>query len=326
MKEHTKTRIVFMGTPDFAVHILDAMVKEDMNIVGVISVPDKPAGRGKKLQMSAVKKYAKEHQLKVLTPLKLKDPDFLTELNLLKPDLQIVVAFRMLPEVVWSLPPQGTFNLHASLLPQYRGAAPINHAIINGETKTGVSTFLLDRQIDTGKILMQKECEIEASDSAGELHDKLMELGADLVIQTVRKIEDKDITPKSQDRLSKDVVLKQAPKIFKEDCKINWNQHSDNLFNFVRGMSPYPGAHTYLYEDGKEEFKTLKIFKLEKTKIKSEKRAGSIWSDGKNEIWVATSDYDLKIIELQLQGKRRLKTAEFLRGFTITDSMRLIED
>jgi methionyl-tRNA formyltransferase len=325
-KEQRKTRIVFMGTPDFAVHILDAMLNEGMNIVGVISVPDKPAGRGKKLQMSAIKKYALEHQLRVLTPLKLKDPDFLNQLKELKPDLQVVVAFRMLPEVVWSLPPLGTFNLHASLLPQYRGAAPINHAIINGERKTGVTTFLLDHQIDTGRILMQKECEIETHESAGDLHDKLMELGARLVIETVKKLENKDIQPQSQDLFSRDIVLKEAPKIFKEDCKISWNQPSEIIYNFVRGMSPYPAAHTFLLEQDKEESKMLKIFKLETTMVKSIKEAGSIWSDGKKEIWVSTLDYNLKIIELQLQGKKRLKTADFLRGFAITDSMRLIED
>lgn len=319
-----KTRIVFMGTPEFAVHILDALVKEGMNIVGVITVADKSAGRGKKLQMSAVKKYALEQNLNVLTPLKLKDTEFLKELKVLKPDLQIVVAFRMLPEVVWSLPPLGTFNLHASLLPQYRGAAPINHAIINGEKKTGLTTFFLDQNIDTGQILMRKECEINPEDTAGDLHDKLMKIGAELVIKTVKGIENGRLEPIDQNEFeSKD--LKKAPKIFKEDCQISWSQAAHIIYNFVRGLSPYPASYTYLFNNDTEESKSVKIFKMQQTHSESEKLPGSIWVNEKNELLVSTQDYDLKILELQLQGKKRLKTDSFLRGFPIIESMRFIE-
>lgn len=320
-----KTRIVFMGTPEFAVHILDALVRERMNIVGVVSVADKPAGRGKKLKMSAVKKYALENDIKVLTPLKLKDPEFLDELISLKPDLQIVVAFRMLPEVVWSLPPLGTFNLHASLLPQYRGAAPINHAIINGERKTGVSTFFLDHKIDTGKILMRKECDIDANETAGELHDKLMKLGANLVVETVRAIENRNLKPIDQSELSSQ-ELKEAPKIFKEDCKINWSKTSQNIHNFVRGLSPYPASYTLLLDDKLDASKSVKIFKTQPTRDKSTKAPGSIWSDGKTDLRVSTKDFDVKILELQLQGKKRMQIGDFLRGFPILASMRFVEN
>jgi len=324
-KNDQKTRIVFMGTPEFAVHILDALIKNNMNIVGVITVADKPAGRGKKLHMSAVKKYALEHNLRVLTPLKLKDSDFISQLKSLKPDLQIVVAFRMLPEVVWSIPPLGTFNLHASLLPQYRGAAPINHAIINGESKTGVTTFLLDHQIDTGKILMRKECNIHPDDTAGDLHDKLMEIGADLVLKTVEGIEEQNLHPINQTEL-REQDLKEAPKIFKEDCKIEWSQPAAKIYDFVRGLSPYPTSYTFIKDAVEEEIKTVKIFKIQTTSLKSNKLPGNIWSDGKKELRVSTLDYDVKILELQLQGKKRMKIDDFLRGFSNIETMRFVEN
>lgn len=319
-----KTRIVFMGTPDFAVHILEALVKEKMNIVGVVTVADKPAGRGKKLQMSAVKSFALEQNLKVLTPLKLKDPVFLAELKELRPDLQIVVAFRMLPEVIWSLPPMGTFNLHASLLPQYRGAAPINHAIINGESRSGVTTFFLDHKIDTGKIIMRKECDIEPEDTAGDLHDKLMRTGANLVLETIKGIENNSLVPVDQSEFENE-LLKDAPKIFKDDCQIRWDQPAQKIYDFVRGLSPYPGAHTFLAKNNTEEAKTVKIFKMQLTNERSEKSSGCIWSEEKNELLVSTRDFNLKILELQMQGKKRMKTVDFLRGFPIIESMRFVE-
>lgn len=319
-----KTRIVFMGTPDFAAHILEALLKKEMNIVGVVTVADKPAGRGKKLKMSAVKSFALEHNLKVLTPLKLKDPKFLEELKELQPDLQIVVAFRMLPEVVWSLPPLGTFNLHASLLPQYRGAAPINHAIINGESKSGVTTFFLDHKIDTGKIILRRECNIEPNDTAGDLHDKLMKIGAGLVVETIEAIENDDLETVEQNEYV-DGALKEAPKIFKEDCQINWSLNSQQIYDFVRGLSPYPAAHTFLIKNDTDEPKSVKIFKLELTNIKSKLPSGSISLNEKNEFLVSTLDYDLKVLELQMQGKKRMKTGDFLRGFSITEFMRFVD-
>lgn len=320
-----KTRIVFMGTPEFAVHILDTLIQENRNVVGVVTVADKPAGRGKKLQMSAVKKYALDHDLKVLTPLKLKDPLFLDELKALKPDLQIVVAFRMLPEVVWSLPPLGTFNLHASLLPHYRGAAPINHAIMNGESKTGVTTFFLDHEIDTGKILMRKECEIGENETAGELHDKLMKIGAGVVIDTIQAIEGNHLEPIDQRDLMLQEV-KEAPKIFKENCKIDWSLNAYKIHDFVRGLSPYPASFTYLKVSDSEEPKSVKIFKMQLTTDKSKTEPGCLWTDGKKELKVSTKDFDLKILELQIQGKKRMQIEDFLRGFSILDSMRFIDD
>lgn len=317
-------RIVFMGTPDFAVHILKSLVEEEFNIVGVVTVADKPAGRGKKLQMSAVKKYAISQDLNVLTPLKLKDAAFLTVLKGLQADIQIVVAFRMLPEVVWSMPELGTFNLHASLLPQYRGAAPINHAIINGESKTGVTTFFLDHKIDTGKIISRKECAISPNETAGELHDKLMLMGGALVIESLFAIMNDEVQPLNQHELE-DGDLKEAPKIFKDQCQIAWNQTAQVIYDFVRGLSPYPAAHTFLTKSDSEAPISMKIFKLNHTHIPSKKTAGSISMNDQNKFLVSTKDFDLEILELQLQGKKRMLTEDFLRGFSIIEPMRFIE-
>lgn len=318
MKKDTK--IIFMGTPEFAVASLHSLLVNNYHVVGVVTVADKPAGRGKKLQMSAVKKYALEKGLKVLTPTNLKDPEFIQALNQLKPDLQIVVAFRMLPEIVWDLPPLGSFNLHASLLPQYRGAAPINHAIINGEKETGVTTFFLDRKIDTGHIILQKKCPIDRLDDAGSLHDKLMELGAKLVIETVQIIENGDLQPKPQNAINTS-ELKEAPKIFKEDCKINWNDESKKIIQFIRGLSPYPAAWTRIEDKDKAKSWNCKIYKVIQTDQKSHLPTGKMFSTSMGELFVSTMDNDIQIIELQIEGKKRMKAADFLRGFVITESI-----
>lgn len=320
MKE--KLRIVFMGTPEFAVASLNALVKAGHHIAGVVTVPDKPAGRGKKLQMSDVKKYALDNELPLLTPLKLKDPEFLEALKALNADLQIVVAFRMLPQVVWDMPPLGTFNLHGSLLPQYRGAAPINHAIINGETETGVTTFFLDHEIDTGKIIEQRTCIINDEDSAGVVHDRLMTIGAQLVVDTVKTIEEGDVTTKAQEGFFEGRKMMHAPKIFKEDCLLNWNNKANSINNKIRGLSPYPASWTWLegFADGNRL--SMKIYAVSKTDIKSELSAGSLTlTDGKK-LLVHTNDFCLEVLELQLQGKKRMKTGDFLRGFQFIENMR----
>ena len=246
-------RIIFMGTPDFAVATLKALVEEGKNIVGVITAPDKPAGRGRKIQESAVKKYAHENRLNVLQPEKLKNPEFVTELKALKADLQVVVAFRMLPEIVWNMPELGTFNLHGSLLPQYRGAAPLNWAVINGETKTGVTTFLLDQKIDTGKIIFKKEIDIWENDTVGTIHDSLMEIGAKLVVETVDALGNGNYKTIAQSEIMDEADIKHAPKIFKEDCKIDWANDVESVRNLIRGLSPYPAAWSNLVhkESGK---------------------------------------------------------------------------
>ena len=308
-------RIVFMGTPDFAVASLKALVDGDYNIVGVITAPDKPAGRGNKLTEPAVKKYAVENNLKVLQPEKLKNPEFIKELQDLKADLQVVVAFRMLPEVVWSMPPLGTFNLHGSLLPQYRGAAPLNWAVINGETKTGVTTFLLDHEIDTGKIIFKKETPIGENETVGEVHDRLMEIGAKLVVETVDAIAEGNIQPIPQSELIEENAIKHAPKIFKEDCKIDWNKDSETVRNLVRGLSPYPAAWTTLVNQKNGDEIQTKIFFAKRTESEKEELPGTIKSDGKTFLKIACGNGWLEITDLQLAGKKRMKTDEFLRGF-----------
>lgn len=299
-------RIVFMGTPEFAVSSLDILVKNGYNIVGVITAPDKPAGRGMSVQESAVKKYAVEKELKVLQPEKLKSSEFISELKSLHADLQIVVAFRMLPEVVWAMPPLGTFNLHASLLPDYRGAAPINHAIINGEKETGVTTFFLQHEIDSGKIILQQKVPIGSNETAGELHDKLMRTGAALVLKTVQQIETGNINPVEQPASANP---KTAPKIFKENCKINFNQSTETVFNFIRGLSPYPAAHTMLQE------KLFKIFSANPEVRKHNLTSGSMETDGKTFLRFATTDGFISVTEAQMEGKRKMKIEEFLKGF-----------
>lgn len=311
----TELRIVFMGTPHFAVASLKALVDGGYNIVGVITAPDKPAGRGKMLNESAVKKFALENHLKVLQPEKLRNPLFLEELKELKADLQVVVAFRMLPEAVWRMPPLGTFNLHGSLLPQYRGAAPLNWAIINGETKTGVTTFLLDKEIDTGKIIFKRETEIGENETLGEVHDRLMEMGARLVTETVDAIAEGNIQPISQKEFIEGAPIKHAPKIMKEDCKIEWDNDAEAIRNLIRGLSPYPAAWTNLVHRITGNVISAKIFFASKTESLVEGKPGTILSDGKTYLQVACENGRLKIEELQIAGKKRLKIEEFLRGF-----------
>lgn len=298
-------RIIFLGTPDFAATSLRNLVENNLSVVAVITAPDKPKGRGKKLGISAVKEYALEADLPVLQPTNLKSPEFLSELKNYKADLQIVVAFRMLPVVVWDMPKLGTFNLHASLLPQYRGAAPINWAIINGEKETGISTFFLKHEIDTGAIIFQEKELILDSDNVGTLYERLMNKGAALVLKTVRAIETNNYPQVDQDT---NFELKSAPKIFKEDCKIDWNQPSRKIRDFIRGLSPYPAAWTEL------NGKTLKIFKTEITKESSSSSTKQFNTDGKTFLHAKTNDFMLRIEELQLEGKKRMGIEEFLRG------------
>lgn len=301
-------KIVFMGTPDFAVAILDKLLKEKYNIVGVITAPDKRAGRGRKINESAVKKFSLEKGLTVLQPTNLKDPIFLEELKSLEADLQIIVAFRMLPEAVWNMPRLGTFNLHASLLPDYRGAAPINWAIINGETKTGVSTFFLDDKIDTGAIILQKETTIAADETVGILHDKLMHLGSELVIDTLKLIENDKVTTTIQP----EKITKAAYKIHTDTCKINWNDSLDTIYNLIRGLNPYPAAWTNFINDEKEA--KLKLFEVEKEFISHTHELGKIITDKKS-LKIATKEGYLNVHSLQVSGKKRMDTASLLNGF-----------
>ncbi|MCJ0743329.1 methionyl-tRNA formyltransferase [Pedobacter montanisoli] len=301
-------RIVFMGTPDFAVASLAALKDAGFDIVGVVTAADKPAGRGQKLNESAVKKYAVAHGLKVLQPLKLKDPDFLTELSELKADLQVVVAFRMLPEVVWNMPPKGTINLHGSLLPQYRGAAPINHAIINGETESGVTTFFLKHEIDTGDVIFSEKVHIDPDENAGSLHDKLMETGAKLIVKTVTAISDNTYTETPQPISAN---LKAAPKIFKDFCKIDWNQPTSQVYNHIRGLSPYPTAFT-VFQD-----KLLKVFEASPEYVQHSAKPGDFLSDGKTYLKVATTNGYINLLDVQYEGKKRMRIDEFLRGIRL---------
>lgn len=318
--EKKELRIVYMGTPDFAVEPLKRLVEGGYNIVGCITMPDKPAGRGHKIQYSPVKEYALEKDIPLLQPEKLKDETFLEQLKQWNADLQIVVAFRMLPEVVWNMPRLGTFNLHASLLPQYRGAAPINWAVINGEKETGVTTFFLTHDIDTGNIIMQEKISISDSDNVGIVHDKLMLLGGELVTKTVDKILGGELTTTQQSQLyNNESELKPAPKIFKETCKIEFNRSCTEIHNFVRGLSPYPAAWCELV-DKNGEATAVKIFETEILEGKTNKKAGTFSSDKKH-IDIATSDGLIRIKSIQYPGKKRLSTEEFLRGFKIEEVM-----
>ena len=316
-------RIVYMGTPDFAVESLRQLVEGGYNVVGVITMPDKPVGRhGSVLRASPVKQFAVEHNIPVLQPEKLKDPDFVEELRSLRADLQIVVAFRMLPEIVWNMPPMGTFNLHASLLPQYRGAAPINWAVINGDTETGITTFFLRHEIDTGDIIQQVKVPIYPTDNVGDVHDRLMLLGGKLVTETVDNILAGTIHPIPQDELlasqaSLPNELRPAPKIFHETCRIDWNQPSARVYNFIRGLSPYPAAWTTL---GGLQVKVYEatIQNQSETDVKV---PGTLSSDGKTYLNVHTSDGVLSITSLQLAGKKRMPVQDFLRGFHYTSDM-----
>lgn len=302
-----------MGTPAFAVESLDILFKNDYDIVGVITAPDKPAGRGQKLQQSAVKEYAVNHHLNVLQPEKLKNPDFLEELKALKADLQIVVAFRMLPEVVWNMPRLGTFNLHASLLPQYRGAAPINWAVINGEKETGVTTFFLQHEIDTGKIIFTEKTPIGEDESATELHDRLMHIGAGLVLKTVQAIEKGDCPQTAQDE---SLSLKHAPKIFREDCRINWEKDVFSIHNHIRGLSAYPAAWTEI-QSPEGEIINVKVYRSFREINSSTFFNPFIQTDGKTFIKVPVKGGYIHLEELQLAGKKRMKTEELLRGFRV---------
>lgn len=317
--EKKDLRIVYMGTPDFAVESLKALVEGGYNVVGVITMPDKPAGRGHKIQYSPVKQYALEVGLPLLQPEKLKDELFLAELKALNADLQIVVAFRMLPEVVWNMPRLGTFNLHASLLPQYRGAAPINWAVINGDTETGITTFFLTHEIDTGRIIKQEKVEIEESDNAGIVHDKLMELGARLVVETVDAILDGSIESVEQSNFySDESVLKAAPKIFKETCLLDWGLSPKQVYDFVRGLSPYPAAWTeLLYPDGK--IVSTKVFEVAYRNEHHELALGTIVTDGKNYVDVAINGGFVSLLEIQQAGKKRMGVKDFLRGFPLSN-------
>ena len=312
-------RIVYMGTPDFAVESLKRLVEGGYNVVGVVTMPDKPAGRGQKIKYSAVKEYALSKGLYIMQPEKLKDESFLNELKSLNADLQIVVAFRMLPESVWNMPPMGTFNLHASLLPQYRGAAPINWAIMNGDKESGVTTFFLTHEIDTGNIIMQRAVAIGDDDCAGTLHDNLMYVGAEMVCETVDAIAEGNIEPKEQPM---DIELKAAPKIFKNDCKIDWSESAEKIRNKIRGLSPYPTAWGALDMGNNEEPLAVKIFSADI--VSGNGNAGAIKTDGKRFIEVACGDGALRITSLQLPGKKRLTVEELLRGFSFTDNCKFV--
>jgi methionyl-tRNA formyltransferase len=307
-----------MGTPDFAVESLKILVENKYEIAGVITMPDKPAGRGHKVQFSPVKQYALDHNLKLLQPEKLKDEAFLEELRSLNADLQIVVAFRMLPEVVWNMPRFGTFNLHASLLPQYRGAAPINWAIINGEKETGATTFFLTHEIDTGKIILQEKIRISETDNAGTVHDRLMEMGANLVKQTVDLLiaGKTDAIDQSQ-FLHPEINLKAAPKIFKETCEINFTKSVDDVYNFVRGMSPYPTAWAEIQFPSQIEKTILKVFETEKECCSHNETLGNLVTDGKKFAKIAVFDGFIHLKSVQVAGKKRMDIGELLRGIRI---------
>lgn len=304
-----------MGTPDFAVASLSKLVDAGYQVVGVITAPDKAAGRGLKTSQSEVKKYAVEKNLKILQPPNLKDAGFLQELRSLQANLQVVVAFRMLPESVWNMPPLGTINLHASLLPQYRGAAPINWAIINGEKETGVTTFKLKHEIDTGDILLQQKIPIGEDETAGELYNRMKEIGAGLLLQTVKEISEHPLSGIPQQVNSTNLIqesgdtLHHAPKIFTETCRINWNKNAEEIFNLIRGLSPYPGAFTIF------NGKTLKIFKAKKEITRTSKPAGEYETDHKSFLKFACHDGYISALELQLEGKKKMSVDEFLRGF-----------
>jgi methionyl-tRNA formyltransferase len=307
-------RIVFMGTPDFAVASLDALVQAGCNIVGVVTAADKPAGRGMKLTESAVKKYAVEKGLHILQPEKLKNLEFIEDLRALRADLQVVVAFRMLPEIVWNMPPLGTINVHGSLLPQYRGAAPIHWAVINGEKETGVTTFKLKHEIDTGDILLQKSFPIGDDETTGEVHDRMKIIGADLLLETVKGLADGSLREIDQSLIVKNesVELKHAPKIFTETCELHWDQPVETLHNLIRGLSPFPGALTML--DGK----IVKVYRSKKEMVVHTNVPGKVFTDRKTFLKFACTNGYIHILDMQLEGKKRMLIEDFLRGYRIT--------
>lgn len=311
-------KIIFMGTPDFAVDTLKTLVEHKYNVVGVITAPDKPAGRGRKLNESAVKKYAQSQNLNILQPTNLKAEEFIEELKALEADLQIIVAFRMLPEVVWRMPKQGTFNLHASLLPQYRGAAPIHWAIINGETKTGVTTFFIDDKIDTGAIILQKEIDITPNETVGTLHNKLMTLGSALVIETVKHIESGNVTTFIQPQ---NTELKTAYKLHKENTKIDWTQPLETIYNKIRGLNPFPSAWCHL--DNNNETLSVKIFGIEKQIEAHHHETGKIIAD-KNELKISVQNGYIVVKEIQLPGKRKMDVKSLLNGFNFSEDAKML--
>lgn len=312
-----KLRIIFMGTPEFAVGILDSIIKNDYNVVGVITAADKPAGRGQKLKHSAVKEYALAHNLNLLQPTNLKDEQFLGELKALEANLQIVVAFRMLPKVVWDMPSLGTFNLHASLLPNYRGAAPINWAIINGETKTGVTTFFIDDKIDTGAMILSKETYLKEHESAGDLHDRLMNLGADTVIETLKQIEFGTLSTTIQEDTPD---IKTAYKLNKDNCKIDWTRSISEIYNLIRGLSPYPAAWCFIGD--KEQEWNIKIYQAE-VKIDQHSHKPGTLITNKKEMKIALAEGYLSLLSIQFPGKKRMRPAELLNGISFSEEAKV---
>lgn len=307
--------IVFMGTPELALHVLEQMIMHNMRVVAVVTAPDRPAGRGRKLKQSPVKQYALHQNIPVLQPENLKSPEFIEELKSFKPDIQVVVAFRMLPEAVWKFPPMGTFNLHASLLPDYRGAAPINWVIINGEKETGVTTFMIDHQIDTGKILLQKKIKIDPFETAGSLHQKIKEDGAQLVLKTIHGLKSKSITPIEQNKLTPNAKpLHLAPKIYKDDCRISWKESAIKTVNRIHGLSPYPGAFCHVpLHPGSETI--IKLFEARPEIVSHKHVPGKLITDNKKNIKFTTPDGFVRILQLQLPGKKCMGCEELLRGY-----------
>ncbi len=318
-------KIVYFGTPEIASSQLEAIISAGYEVAAVVTVPDKPAGRGKKIQSSHVKETALKYGLPLMQPVSLKSPEFIEELSSLNADMFVVVAFRMLPEVVWSMPRLGTFNLHASLLPQYRGAAPINHAIINGEKETGLTTFLLDKEIDTGEIILQEKVVIEEKETAGTLHDKLMILGNKVVVDTIKMIEEGRLHSQSQESIIQrdNIQLKLAPKIFKEDCKIDWTKDAKSVFNFIRGLSPYPAAHTQLVSENGENI-DLKIFDVSlEDRLSDTYEMKQVITDGKSYLKVVLKDFYISINYLQQAGKKAMPVADFLRGARLNGKLKI---
>lgn len=308
-------KVIFLGTPDFAVASLKSIHESNHTVLAVVTMPDKPAGRGHKLQASPVKKIATENNLPVLQPANLKDKDFIKELSSYNADIFVVVAFRMLPEVVWNMPPLGTVNLHGSLLPNYRGAAPINWAIMNGDDKTGVTTFQLKHKIDTGNILLRAETNISKEDNVGTVHDRLMSIGSELIVETLDKLQEGKITPIDQESLIES-SFKEAPKLFKNDCLINWRNNTVNIHNQIRGLSPYPCAFTKLVNNKTNEVINLKIYKSEKSNKKI--TSGEISVEGK-QVFIGTMDGAIELIDVHLAGKKRMKITDLLNGFNLSD-------
>ena len=315
-------KIIFMGTPDFAVESLKQIVEAGIEVAAVVTSPDRPAGRGQAIQQSAVKTYALAQNLPILQPEKLKDTDFLNELGSYRADLFVVVAFRMLPELVWDMPPRVTINLHGSLLPNYRGAAPINWAVINGEKETGATTFFIEKEIDTGRIIDQVRIPIKEEDDAGSVHDELMVKGAHLLATTVNAILDGEVSSKPQSEIMDEASIKHAPKIFKPDCKLDWTQNTEELFNKIRGLSPYPTAWTQLVDEN-QHVKSLKIFKTRKV-VDHQSHIGAIKIEN-NALYFGTGDGWLEILELQLEGKKRIMTHQFLLGYKM-ENMKLVSN